>query len=93
MPDPGVPSEEELKALPLRAMVAFAARCARRVQPLFNSRDEQFIRAVDTAITVAEDEAAGKMVQRGDRPASRREAGDGSPVSATESTALPYRYC
>lgn len=32
---PELPTPEEIKALPSRAIVAFAARCARRVQPLF----------------------------------------------------------
>ena len=36
MPDtPELPTEEDLKKLPLGAIVAYAARCARRVQPLY----------------------------------------------------------
>ncbi len=34
---PWVPSEEEISELPGLARVAFAARCARRVEPLFKS--------------------------------------------------------
>jgi len=30
-----IPEEEDLKKLPRWAIVAFAARCARRVQPLY----------------------------------------------------------
>jgi hypothetical protein len=30
-----IPSEEEIKQLPRWAIVAYAARCARRVEPLF----------------------------------------------------------
>jgi len=65
-----LPTEEELKALPLRAIVALAARCARRVQPLFNSRHSELIRTVDAAIAVAEEVASGKPVVRADRLAS-----------------------
>jgi len=32
---PEVPTIDEIGKLPLRAIVAFAARCARRVQPLY----------------------------------------------------------
>jgi hypothetical protein len=32
---PQLPTEDDLNKLPLRAIVAYAARCARRVQPLF----------------------------------------------------------
>jgi len=67
--DFALPTEEELKALPLRAIVALAARCARRVQPLFNSRYAELIRAVDEAIAVAENVASGKPVVRADRSA------------------------
>ncbi len=50
---------ERLEKLPVRSIVAFAARCARRVQPLFNkaNRIPDFRRhrkAVDHAIGVAE---------------------------------------
>ena len=31
-----IPTEKEIKQLPRWAQVAFAARCARRVQPLFS---------------------------------------------------------
>lgn len=32
---PGLPTKDQLKKLPLRAIVAYAVRCARRVQPLY----------------------------------------------------------
>lgn len=32
---PGLPTRDELNKLPLEAIVAYAARCARRVQPLY----------------------------------------------------------
>jgi hypothetical protein len=58
-----VPTQEEIEKLPRFAAVAFAARCARRVQPLFIAgwpdAPRQHIDAVDRAITVAERSAAG----------------------------------
>src|SRR3954466_12673773 len=49
---------EQLKALPLRAIVAFAARCARRVEPLAqlpegDARRESRRTAVDAALRMA----------------------------------------
>ena len=55
---------EDLKILPLRAMVAFAARCARRVEsiaqlPTGHPQREAHRVAVDNAIRLAEDIAKG----------------------------------
>lgn len=52
-------TEEDLKQLPLCAIVAFAARCARRVQPLYRLPENfpdraKHLRAVETAISTAE---------------------------------------
>ncbi|MCW5777789.1 MAG: hypothetical protein KIS87_15240, partial [Phycisphaeraceae bacterium] len=56
------PTEEELATLPRWARVAFAARCARRVQPLFKhfwpAAPEEQVRGIDTAITLSERSAA-----------------------------------
>jgi hypothetical protein len=49
---------EDLQQLPRRALAAFAARCARRVQPLFAGLQER-AEAVDAAIDVAERYANG----------------------------------
>jgi hypothetical protein len=56
---------EHLKQLPLRAIVAFAARCARRVEPLAQRPEgdperESHRAAVDAAIRMAEEFAGGK---------------------------------
>ncbi len=52
------PSEADLNALPVWARVAFATRCARYVQPLFNESlpglREEHVRAIEDAIRVAE---------------------------------------
>jgi hypothetical protein len=63
MPDePRLPTEEELRTLPRWAVVAYAARCARRVQPLFThywpDAPREHVEAVDRAITLAEAAAA-----------------------------------
>lgn len=53
-----VPTEEEIAQLPRWARVAFAARCARRVQPLFcellPNPLPRHVDAIEDAITVAE---------------------------------------
>lgn len=60
---PELPTGEELRLLPRSSMVAFAARCARRVQPLYridyghNARVQ--IAAIWKAIWVAEENARG----------------------------------
>jgi hypothetical protein len=60
----GLPSDEELGLLSLRALAAYAARCARRVRPLFRLRGpaepwRDF--KIDRAIDLAELHAAGRM--------------------------------
>lgn len=55
-------TEEDLKKLPLRAIVAFAARCARRVQPLYaEPADSAEITSVDRFIAIADSVAEGQM--------------------------------
>jgi hypothetical protein len=64
-----LPSDRELTNLPLRAIVAFAARCARRVQPRFEAwvrsngangaTNPHWLAQVETATKLAEDYAAG----------------------------------
>ena len=57
-----LPSEEEIGKLPRWAQVAFAARCARRVQPLFKAEwpdaPAEQVEAVERAIRAAEESAA-----------------------------------
>jgi hypothetical protein len=64
MPERFRVTEDELRKLPLRAIVAFAGRCARRVQPLYSvaagaSDRLTHIHSVDRAINVAEIWAGG----------------------------------
>jgi hypothetical protein len=60
--EPKIPTSEELFQLPRWACVAFAARCAKRVRPLFDlawpDAGERYRRAVDWAISVAAGAAA-----------------------------------
>lgn len=63
-----LPTEDDLKKLPLRALVAFAARCARRVQSIFilpsnNPNIERDHMAIANAILAAEEYARGKEVK------------------------------
>ena len=57
---PKLPTIDDLKNLPLGAIVAYAVRCARRVQPLYGRAAgvpnfEQHEAAVERAISIAED--------------------------------------
>ena len=61
------PSLGEMKQLSLRAMVAYAARCARRVQPFFTLPDDhpeklKHVAAVERAIQAAEEFARGNPI-------------------------------
>jgi len=57
-----IPTKEEIELLPRWAQVAFAARCARRVQPLilhdWPEAPQIFLDNIDKAITLAEASAA-----------------------------------
>ncbi len=74
--EPRLPTREELQGLPRWARVAFAARCARRVQPLFKllwpEAPRKHIAAVDRAITLAELLAADPASARDDLDAAVR---------------------
>src|SRR5438105_3086841 len=64
---PVVESINELKQLPLFALLAYAARCARRVFPLFrvdsgNPEAALCQQAVESAIRLSEDLASGKEI-------------------------------
>jgi uncharacterized protein (UPF0147 family) len=64
-------SIEDLKRLPLRAMIAFAARCARRVEHLAQLPEghpgkEERRGAIDAALRLAEDVARGEASQAAD---------------------------
>jgi hypothetical protein len=60
MPDQrSLPTEDDLKRPPLRAIVAYAVRCARRAQPLFARAGEMpditnHEAALELAISLAE---------------------------------------
>lgn len=62
------PNEDELRKLPLRALSAFAARCAKRVQSIFilpsnNPNIERDNIAIANAILAAEDYATGRDIK------------------------------
>lgn len=74
----GVPTEEELAELPRWARVAFAARCARRVQPLYahfgDDLSEANLAAVETAIDLSERAAASASIDAGEGEAASNAA-------------------
>lgn len=59
---PQIPTREQIAKLPMWAQVAYAARCARRVQPLFLTAwpdaPQEPIEAIEKAITLAEASSA-----------------------------------
>lgn len=60
-----LPTREDLRKLSLRAVVAFAARCGRRVQPLYQLASDlpdalEYTTSVGHALSLAEDVARGK---------------------------------
>jgi pyrimidine deaminase RibD-like protein len=66
-PDEQAITEASLRRLPRRAMLALAARCARRVQPLYDlpadhPEREKHIEAIEKAIQVAEAFAKGVVL-------------------------------
>src|SRR4051794_39289593 len=82
---------EELKRLPLRAIVAYAARCARRVQPLYRllggvDDREVLEAAVSRAIGIAEVFANGNLVSAVDaQDAGNAAYAVGATATATSS--------
>jgi hypothetical protein len=66
---PQLPRETDLKRLPLRAIVAYAVRCARRVLPLYTQlRDapdyERYIGVISRVLTTAEEFCASEPLSR-----------------------------
>ena len=92
--------QRRLRRLPLRAQVAFAARCARRVQPLATrlSDDPANHEAVERAIRVAEQLARGDRVTpveaesayEGARDAVRAAWDAGDPTASRARDAAAY---
>src|SRR5260370_17221046 len=83
-------STDDLKQLPLFALLAYAARCARRVYPLFrldsgNPEATLCRQAVETAIRLAETLAAGNGVD----PVELRVAEEGSIRAGVVATEIP----
>src|SRR5271154_5431862 len=72
--------QDLLAKLPLRAIVAFAVRCARRVQPLGRVLTEYRQVEVDDAIAIAEGFARGGKADRAAGAAAR--AGDAARAAA-----------
>ncbi|MCY2991870.1 MAG: hypothetical protein NTY19_28935 [Planctomycetota bacterium] len=67
MTEATLPTPDELKTLPLRAMVVYAVRCARRVQPLFGlareiPHHEKHLAAIEIALTLSEQYCRGELI-------------------------------
>lgn len=86
-----IPTQEEIAKLPRLAIVAFAARCARRVQPLFGG-GEKHTTAVRIAIEVSEQCAAGNEATDPHTAAHGARVGTGSAVAATAGSAAAASY-
>lgn len=61
--DIGLPTKAELKRLPLRAMLALACRCVRRVQRFYSSAHPACPRAIERGIQAAEQYARGEALE------------------------------
>lgn len=85
-----LPSQVEIANVPRWARVAFAARCARRVQPLFVAAwpdaPEKHIQAIDLAITIAEQSAADAAAADDDAAAAA--AADAAEEATATDTAF-----
>jgi len=87
--------QDQLAKLPLRAIVAFAVRCARRVQPLGRVLTEYRQVEVDDAIAIAEgfarggkaDRAAGAAARAGDAARAAARALDAARAAAAKAAA------
>jgi hypothetical protein len=91
---------ERLAAIPMKALVAFAARCARRVQPLWSNLDRSERSQLERAIAIAELVGAGRYTHLDARRAEgldvRRwnaERPDFSVVRAARGTAIYSLAC
>lgn len=88
-----IPTKEEISKLPKWAIVAFVARCARRVQPLIGSAWPQaptkHVTALDAAITLAERAAAAGGTTTDDAiHASRAAVNDAADAARALAAAL-----
>lgn len=89
-----LPNEDDLKKLPLRAIAAYAARCARRVQPLYVPEDilpeetrRDLMSSVARAIGIAEEFAAGTMPEMGEVFSSVRSSINATRTNSSQSAA------
>jgi hypothetical protein len=83
------PLSEQLSKLPRRAIVAFAARCARRVQPLADNLPEEHRAAIDQGIAAAEAFARGD--DNAEASADVAEVASGATAAAAGATGGPVR--
>ena len=95
MTDDGRITSDAIRRLPRWARVAFAARCARRAQPIYQhfwpDAPEHHLRALDRAVRVAEQAAAnagpGVAAEAADAAyAAASEAARGAPRDAADAT-------
>ncbi len=79
---PSLPTEDDLKKLPLLAIVAYAVRCARRAQPILDTVPSFAMHgaAVQQAISLAERFCAGKDLN--DAPDAAERAADAAGRAA-----------
>ena len=92
-----LPEQEKLRRLPLRALVAYTTRCARRVQPLyvlpssFQDR-EAHVHAVEDAILLAREFSGGGTVDVVRALAAAKKAEDAANAAKTVSTGAQAVY-
>jgi hypothetical protein len=83
-------SGNDLRKLPLLAVVTFTARCARRVRPLCRSTDSAYQEALDQAILIAESCAKGEYVDRSSLITDASDAARAIPDDYDEAACAAY---
>jgi hypothetical protein len=88
-----LPTKEELVQLPLRATVAYAARCARRVSPLVERAKMHFTAKIEVgrAIVVAEGFALGRRATADDIAKAATEAA--AAIAVADADAACHAAC
>lgn len=86
---PSLPTEDDLKKLPLLAIVAYAVRCARRVQPVLDTLPSFAIHgaAVEQAISLTERFCVGKDLNAAPDAVERAADAAGRTASVAQSFA------
>ena len=91
---PTLPTEEELRKLPLRGIVAYAVRCGRRVQPLYRPSadlDEETLRIRERTLGLVHSVTLGSRHNLANGYKHLEHLQQGRPSTLPSATILPFR--